>query len=56
MVTHKVFGKGEVTEIGENDSCKVVFEGGKVRFLRSTMLELLKSISIPIKTGPKNMS
>ena len=56
LVTHKVFGKGEVAEITENDSCKVVFEGGKVRFLRATMLELLKTISIPLRTGPKNMS
>ncbi len=56
IVTHKVFGQGEVTEIGENDSCKVVFEGGKVRFLRSTMLELKKTIQIAVGRDSKHIS
>lgn len=56
IVTHKVFGDGEVLEVGENGSCKVLFDGGKVRFLRATMLELKKTIRIPVKTGPRNIS
>ncbi|MCQ2136442.1 MAG: hypothetical protein MJY67_05950, partial [Bacteroidales bacterium] len=44
IVSHKIFGDGEVLEIGENDSCKVLFYSGKVRFLRASSLELKKNI------------
>ena len=56
MVSHKVFGSGEVLEVSDTGSCKVRFDGGKIRFLRSTMLELIKSIRIPLNSDKKNLS
>lgn len=56
MVSHKVFGDGEVLEISDTGSCKVRFEGNKIRFLRNTMLELKKTIRIALNTGKKNLS
>lgn len=56
LVSHKVFGEGEVLEIDDNGTCRVRFEGGKIRFLRSTMLELKKSIRITLGTGSKRLS
>lgn len=38
MVSHKVFGDGEVLEISDTGSCKVRFDGNKIRFLRNLML------------------
>lgn len=37
-------------------SCKVRFEGNKIRFLRNTMLELKKTIRIALNTDRKNLS
>lgn len=44
LVSHKVFGEGEVLEIDDNGTCRVRFEGGKIRFLRSTMLVMKNRI------------
>ncbi len=56
IVSHKVFGDGEVLEISDTGSCKVRFEGNKIRFLRNTMLELKKTIRIALNTDRKNLS
>lgn len=56
IVSHKVFGDGEVLEISDTGSCKVKFEGNKIRFLRNSMLELKKTIRIALNPGQKNLS
>ena len=56
IVSHKVFGDGEVLEISDTGSCKVRFEGNKIRFLRNTMLELKKTIRIVLNQDRKNLS
>ena len=56
LVSHKVFGDGEVLEISENGSCKVRFDGDKIRFLRSTMLELKKAIRIVLGQDKRHLS
>ena len=55
-VTHKVFGAGEVLEIGDNDSCKVRFDSGSVRFLRKSVLILGAMVGIPLRTDRKHLS
>ena len=56
IVTHRVFGEGEVLEVSDTGSCKVRFEGGKIRFLRSTMLELKRTINVVIRKDSRTLS
>jgi len=37
-VTHKLFGEGQVVEITDDESCKVRFDNGSIRFLRTSVL------------------
>ena len=49
LVVHKVFGDGEVLEVNDAGSCKVRFDGGKVRFLRKSVLELKKTMTFTVR-------
>ena len=56
IVTHRVFGEGEVLEVSDTGSCKVLFESGKTRFLRSTMLELKRTINMVVRKDNRTLS
>ena len=56
IVTHRVFGEGEVLEVSDTGSCKVRFDGGKIRFLRSTMLELKRTINMVVRKDSRTLS
>ena len=56
LVSHKVFGEGQVLEIMENGTCKVLFNGDKIRFLRSSILEVKTTIKMVVKSDKKHLS
>ena len=56
IVTHRVIGEGEVHEESDTGSCKVLIESGKTRFLRSTMLELKRTINMVVRKDNRTLS
>lgn len=46
-VQHKVFGNGTVEEIADNGSCRVRFDSGALRFLRSDVLKKIMVVPVP---------
>jgi len=56
FVTHKVFGKGQVVEITDDESCKVRFDNGNIRFLRTSVLTPVIMVQLPDNKQAKHLS